>query len=152
MPTVRSSRVFIDTNILYYLNDKKGPFFAQSAARIDELIDDENDLFISSQVLREYAHVTLRNAVYHKLDLAESIRDVLFNISSFQNDYEMLYDGEPIFSEWLSLLPKLTTGRDVFDFNLAATMRANGIQHLLTHNVSDFNKFSDWLVVLPLFP
>ncbi len=53
---------------------------------------------------------------------------------------------------WLALLPNLSTHKDVFDFNLAATLQSHGIRHILTHNAGDFNRFSAWLTVVPLFP
>lgn len=46
----------------------------------------------------------------------------------------------------------LTTSKDVFDFNIAATLQVHGIENILTHNERDFVKFSEWLTVLPLIP
>ena len=150
--TVSDSRVFLDTNILYYANDPSASFGAQAIFRINELATANNELVISSQVIREYTKVTLQNAIYQKLDLSSSIATVLHNIASFQRDFELIYDGPDILQNWMILLPYITTGKEVFDFNIAATLQAAGISYLLTHNMSDFSKFSSWLTVLPLFP
>jgi predicted nucleic acid-binding protein len=150
MKTVSDDRVFVDTNILYYANDPTSSFGAQAIARINELASLNNELIISSQVIREYAAVTLRNAVYHKLDLPNSVSTVLRNIGRFQRDFEVLYDDALVFQNWSLLLPALTTGKDVFDFNIAATLQTHSIQNILTHNEKDFTKFSSWLTVLPL--
>lgn len=152
METVSDSRIFVDTNILYYLNNQTESFGTQSFARINELVTSQNSLVISSQIIREYANATLRNAIYHKLDLPSSISIVARNIARFQRDFEMLYDSPEVLQNWMLLIPSLTTNRDVFDFNIAATLQTHNISHILTHNVSDFVKFKDWLVVLPLFP
>ncbi len=152
MMTVSDSRVFVDTNILFYANDPASAFGLQALSRINEIASLNNEMIISSQVIREYALATLRNAVYHKLDLQSSIASVSRNIARFQRDFEVLYDGPEVVENWLALLPMLTTGKDVFDFNIAATLQVHGITHILTHNERDFVKFSDWLTVLPLIP
>lgn len=150
MKTVSDDRVFVDTNILFYANDPSSSFGEQAITRINELASLKNEMIISSQIIREYAAATLRNAVYHKLDLKISTEAVLRNIARFQRDFEVLYDGPLVLQNWATLLPLLTTGKDVYDFNIAATMQANGIQNILTHNGKDFAKFDSWLNVLPL--
>jgi predicted nucleic acid-binding protein len=150
MKAVSNDRVFVDTNILFYANDPASPFGKQAIARINELASLNNELIISSQIIREYAAATLRNAGFHKLDLKVITAIVLRNIARFQRDFEVLYDGPEVLQKWATLLPMLTTGKDVFDFNIAATLQANGIRNILTHNEKDFVKFDSWLNVLPL--
>ncbi|MBI5915775.1 MAG: hypothetical protein HY842_10385 [Bacteroidetes bacterium] len=134
------------------MNDLTKPIGQQAFVRLKELNDNNNELIISTQVIREFTNVTLRNAIYHKLDLKDSINGVIQSITEFYKNFEILYDNEQVLTNWLQLLPALTTNKDVFDFNIAATLRANGIRHILTHNANDFSKFSDWLTILPLFP
>ncbi len=147
--TISNSRVFIDTNILFYANDPASVFGAQAIARINEFASLNNEMVISGQTIREYAAVTLRNTVYHKLDLQASIAVVLRNIARFQRDFEVLHDSPDVLQNWLSFLPLLKTGKDVFDFNITATLKANGIHNILTHNEKDFAIFGNWLTVLP---
>ncbi|MFN7119315.1 MAG: hypothetical protein ACK4TA_21130 [Saprospiraceae bacterium] len=90
MKTVSNSLVFIDTNILYYANDPHEAFGRQAIARTQELVAAGNELVISTQVIREYAHATLRNALYLKLDVKNSIAAVLQNITIFQRDFTIL--------------------------------------------------------------
>lgn len=137
---------------MYYANDPKAAFGKQAILRVQELAAANNQLVISTQVIREYAHVTLRNALYHNLDLRNSIASVLQNIAIFRRDFSVIYDDPAALNDWVSLLSLLTTHKDVFDFNIVATLRAKGIEHLLTHNLSDFEKFSNWLNIIPLFP
>jgi hypothetical protein len=42
--------------------------------------------------------------------------------------------------------------RVVIDANIVATMVANNISHLLTHNVADFTRFAPYITVVPLMP
>lgn len=122
----------------------------QAIARINELADSNNELIISTQVIREYASVTLRNAQYHKLPLESTVKSVLSNITIFRNDFIVISETDDTLDQWLALFPQITTSKDVFDFNIAALMKSESITYILTHNVSDFTKFSSWLTVLPL--
>lgn len=151
MITVVDTRIFVDTNILCYANSPQSEFGNQAFYRMKDLIEANNILVISTQVIREYAHVTLRDVLYKKLDLLENIEIVQRNIARFIRDFEVIQESEKTLVNWLQLLPRLTTNKDVFDFNIAATLQAHGIHHILTHNVNDFSKFSDWLTILPLF-
>ncbi len=151
MPTVSDSKVFVDTNILYYLNDLTSEFGQFSLRRLNELKESNNRLFISEQIIREFSHVTLRHAIYNKHNLQESIGKVIQSVTEFYESFDVLYGNEVTMTHWIKLLPSLTTNKDVFDFNIAATLRSNGIHHILTHNANDFSKFSDWLTILPLF-
>jgi predicted nucleic acid-binding protein len=41
-------------------------------------------------------------------------------------------------------------GKQVHDANIVATMQVYGIRRLLTHNTSDFVRFSAFITVVPL--
>lgn len=151
MKIVSDVRIFIDTNILFYANDPEAAFGAQSLLRLNDLAAHNNQLCISSQILREYANATLRHAIYQKLDLSESITAVRHNISQFQRDFIVFYDDKETLDFWFILMENLKSSKDVFDLNIAATLQRHNISHLLTHNVSDFSSFKSWLTVLPLF-
>jgi predicted nucleic acid-binding protein len=150
MKTVSKTSIFVDTNILFYANNPADVFGGQAIARINELASADNSLIISTQIIREYTAVTLRNAQFHKLPFDITLRTVLNNIATFRRDFIVVGEKVDSLDNWLSLLPQITTSKDVFDFNIAATLKSEGINHILTHNVSDFKKFSTWLTVLPL--
>jgi predicted nucleic acid-binding protein len=107
-------------------------------------------LIISGQILREYAHASIREARKSGKEMAEATTDALHNIQIFRRDFLVLYEDEATMNLWVKLLPILLTQKDVFDCNLVAIMQANDIRHILTHNVSDFTRFSE-LVVIPMF-
>ncbi|MCU0339378.1 MAG: PIN domain-containing protein [Spirosomaceae bacterium] len=150
MTIVSNSKIFIDTNILFYANNPSDEFGAIASDKINALARSNNELIISGQILREYAAVTFRNSLYHKLKMSEIIPKVLGNIEVFRSSFTVIYEDDEIVSSWIELLPKITTSKDVFDFNIAATLKVAGIEYIFTHNVSDFEKFSDWLTVIPL--
>ena len=150
MKTVSNTKIFIDTNILFYANNPSDPYGAQAIARINELADHDNEFIISTQVVREYTAVSLRTAQHNNISIQTTVQSILNNIAAFRRDFTVINEPDDALDNWLSLLPQITTSRDVFDFNIAATLKSAGINHILTHNGSDFKKFSNWLTVLPL--
>jgi predicted nucleic acid-binding protein len=150
MKTVSKTQIFIDTNILFYANNPSDAFGSQAISRINECVAADNTLIISTQIIKEYTAVTLRNAQFHKLPFETALQTVLNNIAIFRREFIVVGEKTDNLDNWIALLPQITTSKDVFDFNIAATLRSEGISHILTHNVSDFKKFSNWLTVLPL--
>ena len=150
MKVVSNKRVFVDTNILFYASNPVDEFGLLAVNKLNELIDANNELLISGQVIREYAVVTFRNALYHKLSMKDTIEKVLANITTFRNNFTTLHESENSLDNWVGLVPKLTTSKDVFDFNIAALLKDEGIGYVFTHNVRDFEKFNDWLTIVPL--
>jgi len=71
---------------------------------------------------------------------------ILGNIASFRSGFHVL-EGTRIVSEKLGELVQRFSvkGRQVHDANIAATILANGLKDLLTHNISDFARFSPLL-------
>ena len=87
-----------------------------------------------------------------KLDLQKETANTIKNIERFNHHFHVLHENADVLSQWLKLLPRLTTHKDIFDFYLAATMFVYNIPYILTHNESDFTKFNDFITVIPLFP
>jgi predicted nucleic acid-binding protein len=58
MKTVSKTKIFVDTNILFYANNPTDPFGSQAITRVNELADHDNELIISTQVIREYTAVS----------------------------------------------------------------------------------------------
>lgn len=150
MTVVSNTNIFIDTNILFYANNPTDILGEKAINKINTLVEANNDLFISGQIIREYTAVTIRNAQYHKLPIDTIIQKVLANVATFRRDFSVLHAKDDTLDNWVRLLPKLTTAKDVFDFNIAALLKSEGIGYILTHNVRDFEKFTDWLTVIPL--
>ncbi len=150
MMTVSNSLIFVDTNILYYANDPLSQFGQQAVDRMNELSNLNNIFCVSPQIIKEYSNVTLKNATRNGVNILNSLTDLLSNIDFFQNNFQILYENQNVLVEWQNLLPRLTSYKDIFDFNIAATLKVYRIPYILTHNINDFTKFSDFITVLPL--
>ena len=106
-------------------------------------------MIVSTQILREYlAAATRLNATGSDMPLDK----ILENIQSFRENFRVVEDNQ------LAVLDKLvdlvqstsTAGKQIHDANIVAIMLVHGIDHLLTHNIADFQRFSEFIKILPL--
>ncbi|MEH1908040.1 MAG: type II toxin-antitoxin system VapC family toxin [Nostoc sp.] len=147
MQTTNSS-VFVDTNILVYANLALSPFHIQAAERLQALAEQGIDLWISRQTLREYlAAMTRRSDLTGNIPITSLVADVRY----FASYFRLVEDNLLVTERLLTLMEEIPSGgKQVHDANIVATMLIYGIPQLLTHNTSDFARFSGLITVLPL--
>lgn len=140
--------IFIDTNILVYANLALSPFHIQATERLRSLAEQGIDLYISRQTLREYlAAMTRRSDLTGTIPIESLVADVRY----FANYFRLVEDNLLVTERLLTLIAEIPSGgKQVHDANIVATMLVYGIPQLLTHNTSDFAKFSGLITVLPL--
>ena len=140
--------VFIDTNILIYANLALSPFHSQATERLQAMEEQEIELWISRQTLREYlAAMTRRGDLTGEIPVSSLVKDVQY----FSNRFQLAEDNFQVTERLLTLMEEITIGgKQVHDANIVATMLVYGIRQLLTHNTGDFARFSELITVLPL--
>ncbi len=143
-----ANSVFLDTNILVYASIPESPLHLVAIETIQTLQEAGTELWISRQVLREYlATLTRPQAFTEPIPIATLIAEIRF----FANRFRIAEDNLQVTERLLALMEQVPIGgRQVHDANIVATMQAYGIGQLLTHNVADFNRFSDFITLLPL--
>jgi predicted nucleic acid-binding protein len=148
MMTGDANSVFLDTNILVYASIPESPLHLVAIETIQTLQEAGTELWISRQVLREYlATLTRPQAFTEPIPIATLIAEIRF----FANRFRIAEDNLQVTERLLALMEQVPIGgRQVHDANIVATMQAYGIGQLLTHNVADFNRFSDFITLLPL--
>jgi predicted nucleic acid-binding protein len=140
--------VFLDTNILVYASIPESPFHSIAANRIQILEEVGHELWISRQVLREYLATLTRPQVFTEpIPIATLNAEIRF----FVNHFQIAEDNSQVTERLLTLMEQVAVGgRQVHDANIVATMQAYGINQLLTHNTVDFERFAEFITVLPL--
>ncbi|MBN4006322.1 type II toxin-antitoxin system VapC family toxin [Nostoc sp. LPT] len=140
--------VFLDTNILVYASQIQSPFHQAAMETIQGFYDTGVELWISRQVLREYlAMLTRAQQFANSLPIAIVIQDLRY----FYNRFRVAEDNSQVTERLLTLMEEIFSGgKQVHDTNIVATMLVYGISQLLTHNISDFARFSRLITVLPL--
>jgi len=130
--------LFVDTNALVYANVAESPFHAQALSALQSAHQAGRSLWISRQVLREYLATLTRPQTFTAL----SKETVLQQVGQFIDRFEVADDTPAVTERLLTLLGRYKIGgKQVHDANIVATMQANNISCLLTHNAKDFERF-----------
>ena len=133
-------KIFLDTNILVYLANEDSPFHLRAAEKFKEIVG-KSELWISRQVLREYAVVMTRPGIVEK---PLSVKDVASDIEKWESIFQIADETEEV-TEILVRLIKAhdIKGKKIHDANIVAAMMANSIQTLFTFNTDDFKRFKN---------
>ncbi len=149
MVTPGVSHLFVDTNILVFATDAGSPFASAAESDLEQWRKQGTELYVSVQVLREYLAVTTRPALAQIAP--PDYPAILGNLATFRSAFHVLEDTRLVSEKLGELVQRFAVkGRQVHDANIAATMLTHGLQHLLTHNGSDFTRFSPLIIVHPL--
>ncbi len=148
MTTTIVEPVFVDTNILVYANVAAAPENLLAQTRLQELVRDGTEVWISRQILREYmARLSRPQSFTNPVPPAAITADVL----RFQAENEVAEDGPSVTDQLLMLINSVSVGgKQIHDANIVASMLAHGLRRLLTHNVKDFQRYSPWINILSL--
>lgn len=143
-----AERIFVDTNVIIRATINPAPLHQQARDKLDQLWEQGAELYISQQVIREYLVNTTRPQTYSP---ALPIKGVLQQVQRLQESFIVLHEIPSVLETLLRLAGTVQMGgKQIHDANIAATMLAHGIPTLLTHNVSDFARFSTYITVVPL--
>lgn len=142
--------LFIDTNILIYANVASSPFHEQARHALQAASQSDRTLWISRQVLREFVAARTRPQAFAQPSAPEIIIE---RIQYLESHFQVADDTALVTGQLLKLLSTYKLGgKQVHDANIVATMLAYGIPRLLTHNIDDFKRFSDVVVIEGITP
>ena len=144
------SPVFVDTNVLVYFTFTHFAEHQGARRRLAECESLPATLWTSRQVLREFLAVATRPGFLTPLP---SVRFLAQAVQAFENWFQIAAEDAQVTGLLLELVENPgAQGKQVHDANIVATMRRHRITRLLTHNGSDFRRFSPWVTVVPLIP
>jgi predicted nucleic acid-binding protein len=140
--------IFIDTNILIYSNLALSPFHTQAIQKLQDFADQDMEMWISRQTLREYlSGMTRRSDLTGTIPITSLVADVEY----FSSYFHVAENTALVTERLLKLMTEINIGgKQVHDANIVATMLVYGIPRLLTHNIGDFARFSELITILPL--
>ncbi|MBW4659909.1 MAG: PIN domain-containing protein [Drouetiella hepatica Uher 2000/2452] len=148
MVTSGDRAIFVDTNVLIYANVSSAPYHQLAIERLQNLDNSGADLWISRQILREFIAALTRPQTFVNIQPPEVIVE---RIQFFEQRFQIAEDSFQVTARLLNLLQTIPMGgRQIHDANIVATLLTSGIDRLLTHNVKDFDRFSDLITVIPL--
>ncbi|MDR3674416.1 MAG: hypothetical protein P4N24_02925 [Acidobacteriota bacterium] len=101
----------------------------------------------ASQILCEFYSI-VTNA--RRVPKPRSPADALSAISGLLSFLHVLPIPVHTVEGWIGLLRRRpVTGGDIFDLQIVATMKANGVQRICTYNAEDFEVFPELAVLIP---
>jgi predicted nucleic acid-binding protein len=135
-------RILLDTNVLCRLADKGHPFHATAETAVAALRDAGHELCLVPQVLYEYWVVVTRPVSDNGLGM--STTDVDRAIELWLELFTLFRDERGVFTIWRELTARHDVkGKAAHDARLVAAMKRHGLEHLLTFNVADFQRYED---------
>jgi predicted nucleic acid-binding protein len=145
---VRIDKLFIDTNILIYATLIGSPFHITAWQKLQDFQNAQTQLWVNRQVIREYLSTISKLSTSNPRVVA-SVH--LADLQVLLEDFTIADENEFTTRELFYILEQVAYGRkQVHDSNIVATMMANNIQYILTHNVDDFTRFGDFIQLEPL--
>lgn len=145
---MEGKKVFIDSNVLVYANNTLSPFCMAARTQLQNAFASYDGVWVSRQVFREFAVIVSREMLAAgNLDF-----NLLENtVKGFEQDFLVAEDNQAVTHRLLRLLEETnTSGKQVHDANIAATMLIYGIDAILTNNTADFSRFAHLITVIPL--
>ena len=143
-----ADKAFVDTNILLRATLTNMEWHTEADALLKAVLLEGSELWISGQIIREF----IVQATHPKtLKVPLTINEILREIGIIEQLFQVADEYSSVRAKLLSLLQEFpTSGKQVHDANIVATMLVNEIDTLLTLNIDDFKRFSKKIKLISL--
>jgi predicted nucleic acid-binding protein len=131
----------LDTNILLTATNESRAGHEQALDVINGWPAQGTTLYTSGQIIREYLSVATRPAALNGLGL--TVPDALDNARAFRSRMLFLAEDAKVADRLAELLEESkSSGKQVHDANVVATMLVHGVDLVVTLNTGDFARFA----------
>jgi len=136
----------LDTNILLTATNESRAGHEQALDVINGWPARGTTLYTSGQIIREYLSVATRPAALNGLGL--TVPDALDNARAFRSRMLFLAEDAKVADRLAELLEESkSSGKQVHDANVVATMLVHGVDLVVTLNTGDFARFAQHVQV-----
>jgi predicted nucleic acid-binding protein len=133
-------KIFLDTNILVYLSNEESQFHEAVLETFKRVVE-KYDIWISQQVLREYA-VVMSKPQFYRGTLTP--QEIAADITKWELSFNIIDETKEITENLKNLLVQYDIkGKRIHDANIVASMLKSSIPLIFTLNVSDFQAFAE---------
>lgn len=141
-------KVFVDTNILLRALLTEMDLHVEADRLLKRMWRENVELWISGQIIRKFiVQATHPRTLKQPLPMEKVIELINMITPLFQIADETAAVREKLL-ELLRAYP--TSGKQIHDANIVATMLASGVERLITLNVDDMKHFADGITLIPL--
>lgn len=139
--------VFVDTNVWVARIIEDHVFYERANNVLNSLVEKENLLCISGQVIRELISVcTVSRFLSRPLNWGELQQE----LDAILIQTMILIENETSIRMLIDLGSRYQVqGKQIHDANIVATMLTHGINRLVTFNPGDFKRFDEIELVVP---
>ena len=139
-------RVFVDTNVLLRAALPQMAQHPQVDTLLKRTIREGVELWISGQVIREFiVQATHPRTLEAPLTIAQTVKEV----EAMKSLFQMADETTAVRDRLLNLIQTYpTSGKQIHDANIVATMLVYGIGTLFTLNLDDFRRFSSEITLV----
>lgn len=142
----KSKKYLIDTNILVYSINKNSDFHTQTNTLLQKLINQDYQLYTSTQNLLEFERI-ITHPIFNKL-IDYRIRNK--QLDFWINNLNILHEDKIVWLKYLELRAQLKPiGNKIFDIWLASIAISNGIHYIVTANEKDFTNIPEIKIYNP---
>ena len=136
----------VDTNVLLRFSRHEDPRYQIVQNTVHKLEAEEHQLRTTSQNFAEFWNVATRpanqNGFGHTIFETEQL---LLGLEKF---FRLLPDSPDVYPEWKRLVVKYeVSGVQVHDARLVASMIVHKVTHILTFNITDFERYESEEIV-----
>jgi predicted nucleic acid-binding protein len=141
-------KAFVDTNILLRALLTQMNLHPQADALLKHMLQEETELWINGQVVREF----IVQATHPKtLQTPLTVTEVIAEVNRIKPLFTIADETAAVRETLLKLIQEHpTSGKQIHDANIVATMLVYGIDTLLTLNLGDMKRFSDKISLVSL--
>jgi predicted nucleic acid-binding protein len=130
----------VDTNILLRLTRRSDPQHQAVSGAISRFAAQGTNLCFTHQNIAEFWNVMTRPFARNGFGL--TISEAEKEIWTIETGMSLLPDSEIVYSEWRRIVVEhKVSGVQVHDARLAAVMIVHKVNHILTRNISDFDRY-----------
>jgi predicted nucleic acid-binding protein len=148
MATTAGEAIFVDTNVVVHARNADSPDHEAAVNRLSALEQAGAELWISRQVLSEFAVIVSKQMMARDAYDAELLAQ---EIDQLEREYLVADEDADVTRQWKELIKtQQVKGKPVHDANIVATMLAFGVRRLLTQNVADFRRYEPQIEIMPL--
>jgi predicted nucleic acid-binding protein len=138
----------VDTNILLRMTRRSDPQHQLVHSALTQLVNQGTTLHYTHQNIAELWNVMTRPVSRNGLGLTVSEAET--EVRAIERGMTLLPDSEAVYREWRNIILRYAvSGVQVHDARLAAAMYVHRVAHILTLNVTDFDRFSNLVPVHP---
>ena len=143
-----AGNIFLDTNILLRATIQQFPLYAEVKKMVQAAIDNQVQLWINRQVIREYFNqVTRPQSFMNPLP----VEQVVIQYRNIKALCKVCDENEETTASLIALITRYSIGgKQIHDANIVATMLQNNITTLYTLNVDDMKRFDDQISIVTL--